>query len=202
MNEAMWALTHYGYLALFVLLSLGIIGMPIPDETLMVLAGSMTANGPFHFAQTFMVCIIGSMIGMLVSYTIGSKVGKPILDRYGKWIKLTPARVAVVERWFAKYGSMSIVLGYFVPGIRHLTSYFAGVTRLNMMVYLLAAGVGNILWVGTFLTLGHLLGVHWETTIMWLKRQWLIALCILMMMIAAAVVVYVLRLRRRKLLSE
>lgn len=167
----MWALSHYGYIALFMLLALGIIGIPIPDETLMVFVGSLTVNGPFQYILAFAICLAGSMTGMLISYIIGRKVGKPLLDRYGKTFKLTPKRIEQTERWFQKYGSWSIVFGYFVPGFRHLTCYLAGMSRMRWTTYFVAAGLGAILWVATFLTIGHVVGNHWRDAVRWLHSK-------------------------------
>lgn len=197
----MWAVTHYGYLAMFLLLALGIVGLPIPDEALMVLVGSMTVEGPLQYIHAFLVCFSGSFVGMLVSYTVGRKVGKPLIERYGAKIKLTPARLARVEGWFAKYGLFSIIFGYFIPGVRHLTCYFAGMSRLNFSLYLIAAIVGNIIWVGTFLTVGHMVGVHWETTVMWINTQWRLAMwtgCLLLLMAVASVWIW----RKKKRIIE
>ncbi|SYX85160.1 DedA family protein [Paenibacillus alvei] len=171
MQTVMWALSHYGYIALFMLLALGIIGIPVPDETLMVFVGSLTVNGPFQYAPAFAVCLAGSMTGMFISYIVGRRVGKPLLDRYGKKLKLTPKRVERTEHWFQKYGSWSIVFGYFVPGLRHLTCYLAGMSRMKWTTYLFAAGSGALLWVTTFLTIGHIVGNHWREAVRWLHSK-------------------------------
>ncbi|MGG0812604.1 DedA family protein [Paenibacillus alvei] len=171
MHTVMWALSHYGYIALFMLLALGIIGIPVPDETLMVFVGSLTVNGPFQYIPAFAVCLAGSMTGMFISYMVGRRVGKPLLDRYGKKLKLTPQRIERTEEWFQKYGGWSIVFGYFVPGLRHLTCYFAGMSRMRWTTYLFAAGSGALVWVTTFLTLGHIVGNHWREAVRWLHSK-------------------------------
>ena len=171
MSGIMWALSHYGYIALFFLLALGIVGIPIPDETLMVFVGSLTVDGPFRFMPAFIVCLAGSLSGMFISYLVGRKIGKPLLDRYGKTFKLTPARMERTERWFQKYGPWGIVFGYFVPGLRHLTCYMAGMSRLNWTTYFIAAGTGALIWVATFLTLGHMVGNHWQSAVRWLHAK-------------------------------
>lgn len=171
MDIIMWALSQYGYIALFLLLALGIVGVPIPDETLMVFVGSLTTTGTFNYIPAFAICLGGSMTGMLISYTLGRRIGKPLLDRYGKKIRLTPKRIERTERWFQKYGAWSIVFGYFVPGLRHLTCYLAGMSRLKWTTYLLAAGTGAFIWVATFLTIGHVVGNHWWEAFRWLHAK-------------------------------
>ncbi|WP_028546371.1 DedA family protein [Paenibacillus taiwanensis] len=196
MSDMMWVISHYGYMALFVLLALGIVGLPVPDETIMVFVGSLTASGPFHYIKAFIVCLLGSMTGMLISYTVGRKVGKPLLDRYGKWVKLTPQRLAKSEAWFKKYGPISIAFGYFVPGFRHLTCYFAGMSRLKFPIYLASAFAGAVIWVTTFLTLGHFVGMHWKETVKWLHQQ--LGPTLLIALVVAGLVTLVLLLVRKK----
>lgn len=160
MHQALYDYIYqFGYPALYVLLSAGIVGVPVPDETLMAFVGSLTApGGPFLYSTALMVIYAGTMTGMVVSYTLGHRVGKPFLYRYGKWIKLTPGRIERAESWFKRYGLWAIFFGYFVPGVRHFTCYLAGVSGVGLMRYLLYAATGALLWCVTFLTLGHFIG--------------------------------------------
>ncbi len=68
---------------------------------------------------------------MLVSYFIGKKVGKPFLRKHGKWIKMTPARLEKLEKWFNKYGPWTIIIAYFIPGVRHFASYISGMNGMG-----------------------------------------------------------------------
>jgi membrane protein DedA with SNARE-associated domain len=153
----------YRYMALFGLLALGIIGLPIPDETLMTFVGSLTAFGHLSFFSSIAVSFAGSMTGMLISYWIGRRLGKPFLDRFGKWFFLTPVRLARAENWFQKYGVWAISFGYFVPGVRHLTCYLAGMSGIRFWRYFVFAGSGAIVWCFSFITLGRIIGSNWES---------------------------------------
>jgi len=181
-------LTQYGYIALFVLLALGILGIPVPDETLIATFGGMIAQGHFHFAGALTVTFLGSMTGMMISYTLGRKLGKPLLDRYGKWIRMTPTRLQSTEAWFKRYGSWSIVLGYFVPGLRHLSSYMAGITKVPFGRYLLYAASGALLFCTTFLLIGHAVGYHWNEIAVMMERSTLrIGIFIIALIVLASV---------------
>ena len=188
MTEIMVYLTQYGYIALFVLLALGILGIPVPDETLIATFGGMIAQGHFHFAGALTVTFLGSMTGMMISYTLGRKLGKPLLDRYGKWIRMTPTRLQSTEAWFKRYGSWSIVLGYFVPGLRHLSSYMAGITKVPFGRYLLYAASGALLFCTTFLLIGHAVGYHWNEIAVMMERSTLrIGIFIIALIVLASV---------------
>jgi membrane protein DedA with SNARE-associated domain len=153
---------HYGYIALYCLLALGIVGIPVPDEILMTTVGSLTTGEDplLSYSTSFLVCYAGTMTGMMVSYTLGKRVGKPFLYRFGKWVKLTPQRLLIAEGWFQKYGLWAVAFGYYVPGFRHFTCYLAGVSNVKLWRYLLFAGSGAFVWVLTFLSLGHFIGIN------------------------------------------
>lgn len=153
-------LMNYGYFALYGILALGIIGMPIPDELLMTVVGYFTSTHVMSFPIALVVSFFGSMTGMFVSYTIGAKIGKPFLHKYGKWVKLTKPRIEKVEHWFNKYGPFTINIGYFVPGLRHVTSYIAGTSGMHRKKFLLFASIGAILWCLIFLSIGKIVGIH------------------------------------------
>ncbi len=187
----------YRYMALFGLLALGIIGLPIPDETLMTFVGSLTAYGHMNFALSVAVSFAGSMSGMLISYWIGRRVGKPFLDRYGKWFGLNPSRLVKGEKWFLKHGVWAITFGYFVPGVRHLTCYLAGMSGIRFLRYVVFAGSGALVWCFTFVTLGRIIGRNWEKVVnlvhVYLGRGLAIAIVVCLL----ALILYM-RIRRKK----
>ncbi|TBL73364.1 DedA family protein [Paenibacillus thalictri] len=187
--------TQYGYIALFGLLALGIVGLPVPDEILMTTVGSLTSLGMLSFCTSLIVCYLGAMTGMMVSYTLGKKVGKPVLYRYGKWIKLTPQRLEKAEGWFKKYGLWAVAFGYYVPGVRHFTCYLAGVSGVGLWRYLLYAGSGALVWVLTFLTLGHFIGQN-APALMGLVHKYMgVSVTVIIVLVAVAALIY---MRHRK----
>lgn len=157
-----WIL-DYGYAALYGLLSVGIIGLPVPDEILMTFVGYLTSIGWFSYPVSVSVCFLGAITGMIISYIIGLKVGKPFLWKYGKWVKLTPKRLSMVEGWFRRFGMWTVTFGYFVPGVRHFTCYLAGISGVRIWKYLLFAGSGALIWSLTFITLGRFIGTNIES---------------------------------------
>ncbi|MNJ49851.1 Inner membrane protein YabI [compost metagenome] len=153
---------QYGYLAMFALLSLGFLGVPVPDETLVMTFGGLTAKGHFVFWLAYLVAVLGSLCGMMLSYTLGRMIGKPLLHRYGKWIWITPSRLEKTEVWFSKFGNWSVLFGYFIPGVRQVTSYLSGVYQLSLRVYITYATLGAVLWCGTFMFIGRAVGHRWH----------------------------------------
>ena len=196
MSEVMSYLTQYGYLAMFGLLSLGFLGIPVPDETLVMMFGGLTTQGHFGFWITFLVSVLGSLSGMMLSYGLGRFVGKPIMYKYGKWIWITPKRLNKTEVWFERFGTWSILIGYFIPGIRQVTSYLSGVYQLKLRVYVLYAGVGSVVWCGTFMLIGRALGHRWHRIMPYVhghKRFLLMMTTIFLVLIISAGVIWLTR---------
>jgi membrane protein DedA with SNARE-associated domain len=189
---------NFGYPALYLLLSAGIIGLPVPDETLMTFVGSLTApGGPFLYTPALMVIYAGTMTGMVISYWLGHRVGKPFLYRYGKWIKVTPKRLERTEGWFKRFGMWAVFFGYFVPGVRHFTCYLAGVSGVAFWRYLCFAASGALIWCISFLTLGHLIGLNWENLLL-VIHQYVGFTLVLITVIIVIVILVVIRLRNRR----
>ncbi len=112
-------ISQHGYLALYILLVIGIIGLPLPDETLMTFVGSLTAEGGMlKYGTTLVISYCGAMTGMLVSYLLGYRIGQPFLYRFGKWVMLTPARLDKAEGWFHRYGLWTVFFRVFCSRIK------------------------------------------------------------------------------------
>ena len=156
-------ITQYGYAALFVLLILGIVGLPIPDETLMVFSGALIARGTFHWPQAWATAFLGSMCGITLSYMIGRKLGLPFVHRYGKYFGFTDARLEQVLKWFERVGHWALFCGYYIAGVRHFTAIIAGTSGLRWTSFALYAYSGAALWVTTFLGIGYKVGENWES---------------------------------------
>jgi membrane protein DedA with SNARE-associated domain len=149
-------ISQYGEFAVFLLLALGIVGLPIPDESLLLFTGYLIAKGALSFWLTPIVVYAGSMLGITVSYSLGVFGGRPLALRYGGWIHLTEAKLKKTEHWFSKIGKWLLIVGYFLPGIRHLAGFVVGTVKLPYPTFALFAYTGAILWASTFLLIGYL----------------------------------------------
>ncbi|CAG7624598.1 putative membrane protein [Paenibacillus solanacearum] len=201
MEQLIGLIDQYGYIALYGLLALGIVGIPVPDEILMTTVGSLTAGEEplLSFCMSLLVSFCGAMTGMMISYFLGKKVGKPFLYKFGKWVKLTPERLNVAESWFKKYGLWAVAFGYYVPGIRHFTCYLAGVSNVGIWRYLLFAGSGALIWCSTFLTLGHVIGINAPVILDMMHQYMGLSITVIVLLIAVAFYIYW-RIRKKPLL--
>lgn len=163
-------IVHYGLYALFLLAFVESTCAPIPSEGTFGFAGAMTAasfslnNGhPWSVYSVIAVGVIGSLAGSIFAYEIlGLRFGRSIVDRWGKWILLTHADLDTAERWFAKYGSVSVLVGRVIPVVRTVISVPAGVARMNRAHFAVLTTIGCAIWVTVLTLLGRAAGQNWE----------------------------------------
>ena len=168
-------ISHYGYPAIFALLMLGIVGLPVPDETLLTFTGYLIYAHQFQLAPAFATVLAGTICGITLSYTLGRTFGLALIHRFGKYVHLTEERLAKAHRFFERAGHWSLTFGYFVPGVRHLTAYAAGVSYVAPPTFALFAYLGGFLWSSAFVSLGYFLGDRWQTVSAQIHRHLLIA---------------------------
>jgi membrane protein DedA with SNARE-associated domain len=183
---AAW-LAHYGAPALFALLTLGVFGLPVPDETLLVFAGLMVARGELPPVPVATAALLGAVVGISVSFAIGRYAGLPLINRYGSIVHVSPTLIASVEQWFARVGKWLLAGGYFLPGVRHLTAVVAGASGLPAWVFAAFAYPGAVVWVSCFLLIGYTVGDEWQRLAADLHRQAAVVVGVSVLVILAVV---------------
>lgn len=147
---------NYGYAAIFLVLALGLFSLPIPDEVMVLLVGYFTKIGLLHYSFSLLAVFSGSLIGTLVSYGLGKRVGRPFLDWFAKSFKLSNKWSKKAEHWIVKYGAPGIIVSYFIPGMRHVAGYFCGMSHMRLKTYALYVATSAFLWSLLFLTIGRI----------------------------------------------
>ena len=163
-------IVQYGLYALFFLAFVESTCAPIPSEGTFGFAGAMTAASfslnhghPWSVYSVIAVGVVGSLAGSIFAYEIlGLRFGRTIVDRFGKWILLTHADLDTAERWFAKYGSVSVLVGRVIPVVRTVISVPAGVARMNRAQFAVLTTIGCAIWVTVLTLLGRAAGQNWE----------------------------------------
>ncbi len=155
-------LNQYGYFILAAALMLELLALPLPGEILMTYTGLMIFQGHFNWILSILTAGSGASLGMTISYWIGFKLGTPFFEKYGAKIHLGPDKLKKTSEWFERYGNKLLIIAFYIPGIRHFTGYFSGVTRIPFRTYMIFAYFGAFLWAGTFISLGKILGPKWE----------------------------------------
>jgi membrane protein DedA with SNARE-associated domain len=190
-------ITLHGYPAIFLLLMFGIVGLPVPDETILAFTGYLILTAKLRMTPAFLAALLGSMSGITLSYILGRTCGLALIHRYGRYIHLTEERVHKAHEWFERAGYWGLTFGYFVPGVRHFTAYAAGASELEPHLFAIFAYSGAFLWSATFITLGYFLGEQWEAASASVHRYVIIAVAILAVLVVAALLVRRFRARHK-----
>lgn len=151
-------LTEHVYVILFLSLILEFAALPLPGETMMVVAGVMAYNNHGSYLGMIIASALGTIIGMQFSYEVGRRLGTKAVDKYGMYIGLTPYRMTKAAEFFNKFGNIVIVIAYFLPGVRHILGYFSGISRIDAKKFHIYSTIGGVFWVVVFITLGYVLG--------------------------------------------
>ncbi|HEX2926820.1 MAG TPA: VTT domain-containing protein [Ruminiclostridium sp.] len=163
-------LNHYGYLVLFAALALELIAFPTPGETLMTYCGFLAFQGRLNWVLCIFVAATGVISGITLSYFIGRKLGTSFITKYGSYIHMGPEKMEKTSGWFKKYGNGLLILAYFIPGVRHITGYFSGITGIPFKRFAINAYIGAFLWTGVFVSLGRILGPDWKVFEVFIKK--------------------------------
>jgi len=154
-------ITTYGYAGIFFLLMWGIIGIPVPDETLLTLTGYLVYKGDLHILPGLAAIVFGSVCGISLSYGLGRTGGFMLVKKYGHYLHLSADKLEKAHDFLVRRGKWALMFGYFIPGVRHLTALVAGTTRLTYPLFALFAYSGALVWCATFFTTGYFLGKEW-----------------------------------------
>lgn len=152
----------YGYPGLFALLMLGIVGLPIPDEWLLIFTGYLVYKGFFQPVPAVATAIAGSICGISVSYALGRTLGSFVIRRLGGWLHVTEERMGRVRAWFDRTGRWSLLVGYFIPAVRHLAGLVAGTSNLRFRDFAVFAYGGASIWSVCFVAVGYFSGKEWS----------------------------------------
>jgi membrane protein DedA with SNARE-associated domain len=165
------AIVHYGYWAIAVALLLENTGIPVPGETVLLLASFLASSE--HELQLSSIIIVGTVAATLgdnLGYAVGRRGGRPLLERYRELLCIRPATLERGDRLFAQYGAVAVFFARFVFGLRIVGGPLAGVLRMSWKKFLLFNFLGASLWVTAVATMGYLFGRHWARLVQDLKR--------------------------------
>ncbi len=185
-----------GYPGLFILIVLESTMIPIPSLLVMPFAGYLAAQGHFSLPVILVINSTGALVGSALSYWLGAAGGKPLLLRYGKYVFVRPKDIEKTEEFFAKHGKWTVLIGRFLPVVRHIISIPAGIARMPLVPFFTQTFLGSTLWGGGLMLMGYGLGARWQAIAAQAKKvDLLIAVGIVLVLVALAVRFF---LKRRK----
>lgn len=188
---------HYGYAGVFIGLTLGNIGLPIPSEVLLPVAGAFVATAHLHsLALVFAAAIGGELFGGTLGYMIGRFGGRAIAERYGKYVGFHHERLDAVHAFFGRWGSFAVFLCRFIPVVRGVSPFVAGVAEMNLVSFYLWTLLGSAMFCGTLVMLGDAFGARLGSVLPLLHRWAYVILAAAVVAIAVLAVTARLRARR------
>ena len=183
-----------GYFGVFFLMALESTMLPLPSELVMPFAGFLVAKGTFSFIGALIAATFGSLAGSLTSFYLGYYASRPFITRFGKYFFLNEYHLEKSEEWFKKRGKMTIFLGRFVPGVRHVISIPAGTGRMNVLSFSLFTLIGAGIWNAVLLYTGYLLQKNWNVVYSYTKTIDLVVITV----ITIAVIGYIVHLASKE----
>lgn len=148
----------WGYWGIFVLMTLESTVFPIPSELVVAPAGYWVAQGKMNFFMVVLMSTLGSLCGASINYFVSMWVGRPFLEKYGKYFLIKQQTLEKTERFFVKHGAISTFTGRLLPVIRHLISIPAGLARMNFGRFVLYTVLGSALWSTILAIFGYFIG--------------------------------------------
>jgi membrane protein DedA with SNARE-associated domain len=188
-----------GYPVVFLLITLESTLVPIPSELVMPFAGFMAWKGEFSLPVILVINSVGAVVGSGICYWIGVVGGKPFLVNYGKYFLVRQHEIERTEAFFARHGKKTILIGRFLPVIRHIISVPAGIARMPLPGFFLQTFLGSTIWGGALILLGYYVGANWEALTSTLKRVDHVIGAILVLALVALGIRFVVRRRRERL---
>ena len=140
--------------------------IPFPSELIMPLAGWMLIKeqslSVWYVFIAGAVGAVGNTIGSVIAYYVGILAGRPLLNKYGRYILISQHDLDIADRWFSRRGSLAVFIGRLLPVVRTYISLPAGIARMNIFKFLLYTFTGSFIWSTGLAYGGYLLGEHWE----------------------------------------
>jgi membrane protein DedA with SNARE-associated domain len=156
-------LNHFGYAAVVGLVFVEDFGVPVPGETVLILAAVYAGTGRFNAVVVGLLGLLGAVVGDNVGFAIGRLGGRPLVDHYGRYILLTRDRVEKATGFFARYGGGIIVIARFIVGLRQANGIIAGLSGLRWARFLTFNAIGGALWVAVWTSVGYFSGSNIDT---------------------------------------
>lgn len=151
-----------GYITVFITMVMESMVLPVPSEAVMPFAGFLVAERKFTFFLVVLFSTLGSVVGSLISYAIGYYGEKAIIHKYGGFLLLDNEELEATERFFNRYGDITIFISRFIPVIRHLISIPAGFAQMNVMKFAIFTIIGAGIWNGFLAYTGFYLKSNWD----------------------------------------
>jgi membrane protein DedA with SNARE-associated domain len=155
-------ISSMGYGGIVLLMAIESACIPLPSEIIMPFAGFLVSKGEMTLFGIALAGAIGCVVGSIPAYYLGMFGGRPLAEKYGKYVLVGKDDLDLADRWFAKYGEIIIFVARLLPGVRTFIALPAGIARMNMTKFVIYTFVGSFIWCWALGYAGMKAGQHWE----------------------------------------
>jgi membrane protein DedA with SNARE-associated domain len=182
-------ISSMGYAGVVLLMGIESSNIPLPSEVIMPFSGFLVAMGRFNLVWVAIFGGVGCLLGSLLSYWVGAYGGRPLIEKYGKYILISRHDLNMADKWFARFGEWAVLIGRLLPVVRTFISFPAGIARVNIWKFSLYTFVGSVIWSYLLAWIGLKMGENWES----LKTYFHGADYIIVALILAGIVYWIVR---------
>ena len=180
--------SSWGYAGIYVTMTLESALIPIPSEVVIPFAGFLAYMGEMNIWLIVLVSSFANLTGSIIAYEIGKYLGRGFIERYGKYVLLNMKHLELIERWFDKFGSLTVLFSRMLPVVRTVNALPAGIGNMNFFKFCLYTFIGSIPWNLALVLVGYLLKENWN-----ILEKYSLYIDILAVFVAVAVIFYIAR---------
>ncbi|HLR20191.1 MAG TPA: DedA family protein [Staphylococcus sp.] len=193
---------QYGYWGIAFLIFLENIFPPIPSEIILTFGGFITTQSDLDFLGVIITSTVGSVVGAIVLYGIGAWIGEDslyrLVNKYGNILRVKTTDLDKTIQWFEKYGYWTVFFCRFVPLLRSLISIPAGLTGMNLPLFIVFTTVGTIIWNTVLIYLGQTVGGNWHSIVYYMDIYSRVIYILIALLLILVVWKWLKRVRRKK----
>jgi membrane protein DedA with SNARE-associated domain len=152
-----------GYGGVVLLMAIESACIPLPSEIIMPFSGYLVFKGEMTLWGVALAGAIGCVVGSIPAYYLGMYGGRPLVEKYGKWVLISHHDLQIADRWFEKHGEIIIFIGRLLPAVRTFIAFPAGIARMHMGKFILYTFTGSLIWCWLLAYAGMKLGENWES---------------------------------------
>ena len=151
-----------GYSGVVLLMAIESACIPLPSEIIMPFSGYLVSRGEMNIWLVGLAGAFGCVVGSMVAYWVGMYGGRPLIEKYGRFVLISHHDLDLADRWFAKYGEVIVFVSRLLPAIRTFIAFPAGVARMNVPRFIIYTFAGSLPWCLGLAYVGQKLGEHWD----------------------------------------
>lgn len=162
-NWVIGVISALGYSGVALLMAIESANIPLPSEVIMPFSGFLVAQGQMNLWLAGLAGAIGCLLGSSLSYWIGSVGGRPLIEKYGKYILISHHDLDLADGWFKKYGEITVFVGRLLPVVRTFISFPAGISKMNFWRFSFYSFIGSLPWCILLAYIGEKMGENWDS---------------------------------------